>query len=133
MCIQPNKESLFNMNKATVDNTIYLQPGNQHTCNVDRPLTLQSQLWQSYQCHGDKAQRQKEKNGVIGCTKCGVYTPNNRCRPEAPLTSLPKLTPAKNAEGNGRVGEEEKGRTTQDKNQKRQRQRDGGQSKDMAE
>lgn len=28
--------------------------------------------------------------------RAGLYTPNNRCRPEAPLTSLPKLTPVKN-------------------------------------
>lgn len=52
----------------------------------------------------------------------GVYTPNNRCRPEAPLTSLPKLTPVKNVEEDRRVGEGEKGRTTQEKkNHKRQK------------
>lgn len=44
----------------------------------------------------------------------GVYTPNNRCRPEAPLTSLPKLTPVKNVEEERRVEEGEKGRTSQD-------------------
>lgn len=37
-------------------------------------------------------------------TESWVYTPNNRCRPEAPLTSLPKLTPVKNVEDNRRVG-----------------------------
>lgn len=44
-----------------------------------------------------------------------VYTPNNRCRPEAPLTSLPKLTPVKNVEEDRRVEVGEKGRTSQDK------------------
>lgn len=46
--------------------------------------------------------------------RAGLYTPNNRCRPEAPLTSLPKLTPVKN------VGEDsgEKGRGKR-KNNKR--------------
>lgn len=38
------------------------------------------------------------------------YTPNNRCRPEAPLTSLPKLTPVKNDED--RKGEGERGNKT---------------------
>lgn len=36
----------------------------------------------------------------------GSYTPNNRCRPEAPLTSLTKLTPVKNDEN--RKGEWER-------------------------
>ena len=60
-------------------------------------------------------QREGEKRGVGSATESGVYTPNNRCRPEAPLTSLPKLTPVKNVEEDRRAGEEEKGRTTQDK------------------
>lgn len=60
-----------------------------------------------------------------------MYTPNNRCRPEAPLTSLPKLTPVKNVEEeDSRDGEEEKGKTAQDKNHNRQKQRDGVQSRD---
>lgn len=82
---------------------------------------------------GVTKQRQREKRG--SATECWVYTPNNRCRPEAPLTSLPKLTPVKNVEEDRRDGEgeeEEKGRTTQDKNHKRQKQRDGGQSRDTA-
>lgn len=74
-------------------------------------------------------QRQRQKRGGGSATECGVYTPNNRCRPEAPLTSLPKLTPVKNVEEDRRVGKGEKGRTTQDKNHKRQKQRDGGQSR----
>lgn len=37
-------------------------------------------------------------------TECRVYTPNKRCRPEAPLTSLPKLTPVKNVEEDRREG-----------------------------
>lgn len=72
------------------------------------------------------------KKRVGSTTESWVYTPNNRCRPEAPLTSLPKLTPVKNVEDNRRVGGEEKGRTTQDKNHKRQKQRDDGQSRDTA-
>ncbi len=75
-------------------------------------------------------QQQREKRELGSTTECRVYTPNNSCRPEAPLTSLPKLTPVKNVEEDRRVGEEEKGRTTQDKNHKRQKQRDGGQSRD---
>lgn len=47
--------------------------------------------------------------------RAGLYTPNNRCRPEAPLTSLPKLTPVKNVGEDSRRGEGEKGRTTKDK------------------
>lgn len=53
-----------------------------------------------------------ERNGLQSVK---VYTPNNRCRPEAPLTSLPKLTPVKNVEEDRRVEEGEKGRTSQDK------------------
>lgn len=34
--------------------------------------------------------------------RAGLYTPNNRCRPEAPLTSLPKLTPVKNVREDSR-------------------------------
>ena len=50
----------------------------------------------------------REKRGEwAALPSVGVYTPNNRCRPEAPLTSLPKLTPVKNVEDR-RVGEEEK-------------------------
>lgn len=51
----------------------------------------------------------------------GVYTPNNRCRPEAPLTSLPKLTPVKNVEEERRVEEGEKGRTSQDEKKKKKK------------
>lgn len=45
---------------------------------------------------------QRAKKAMGSTTKCrgggGGYTPNNRCRPEAPLTSLTKLTPVKNDE-----------------------------------
>lgn len=62
-----------------------------------------------------------------GATECRVYTPNKRCRPEAPLTSLPKLTPVKNVEEDRRDGG---GRTTtEDKNHKRQQQGEDGQSR----
>lgn len=43
----------------------------------------------------------KESNGQyyqVSGWGGGGYTPNNRCRPEAPLTSLTKLTPVKNDE-----------------------------------
>lgn len=46
----------------------------------------------SWQDGGQTAVESKKKE------KAGLYTPNNRCRPEAPLTSLPKLTPVKNVE-----------------------------------
>lgn len=47
------------------------------------------------------------------------------------MTSLPKLTPVKNVEEeDSRDGEEEKGKTAQDKNHNRQKQRDGVQSRD---
>ena len=49
--------------------------------------------------------RDRRKRGVGSATKCEVYTPNNRCRPEAPLTSLPKLTPVKNVKEDRRGGE----------------------------
>lgn len=39
----------------------------------------------------------KEKGVRTVLLAYGIYTPN-RCRPEAPLTSLPKLTPVKNLE-----------------------------------
>lgn len=47
--------------------------------------------------------------------RVGLYTPNNRCRPEAPLTSLPKLTPVKN------VGEDsgERGRVRRKDNKRK--------------
>lgn len=75
----------------------------------------------------------REKRGEwAALLSAGVYTPNNRCRPEAPLTSLPKLTPVKNVEDR-RVGEEEeKEEQHKIKNHKRQKQRDGGQSRDTA-
>ena len=38
-----------------------------------------------------------------GGAEKGVYTPNNRRRPEAPLTSLTKLTPVKNVGKTGRT------------------------------
>lgn len=47
----------------------------------------------------------------------GGYTPNNRCRPEAPLTSLPKLTPVKNDED--RKGEGERRNKTRFKKKKK--------------
>lgn len=61
----------------------------------------------------------------MALTGCRVYTPNNRCRPGTPLTSLPKFTPVKNVEDR-RAGEGEKGRTTQGENHKRPKQRDDG-------
>lgn len=46
----------------------------------------------------------------------GGYTPNKRCRPEAPLTSLTKLTPVKNDEN--RKGEGERRNKTRFKKKK---------------
>lgn len=47
----------------------------------------------------------RKKRQVVGrATECRVYTPNKRCRPEAPLTSLPKLTPVKNVGEDRRDG-----------------------------
>lgn len=70
--------------------------------------------------------------------RAGLYTPNNRCRPEAPLTSLPKLTPVKNVGEDSGRGEGEKGRTTKDKNNDNKKNEkterwDGGQSRAAAE
>lgn len=74
-------------------------------------------LWQD---SGQTAtESKKKKRGVGSTTESWVYTPNNRRRPEAPLTSLPKLTPVKNVEDNNRVGGGgEKGRS-QNKNHKK--------------
>lgn len=61
---------------------------------------------------------QRAKKGMGSTTTCGGggYTPNNRCRPEAPLTSLPKLTPVKNDEH--RKGEGERRNKTRLKKKK---------------
>ena len=55
--------------------------------------------------NGKKEQR-KEGAALPSVKVGGVYTPNNRCRPEAPLTSLPKLTPVNNEEDRKGGGEE---------------------------
>lgn len=63
-------------------------------------------------------QQRTAKNRMAALLRVGGggYTPNNRCRPEAPLTSLTKLTPVKNDEN--RKGEEERRNKTRFKKKK---------------
>lgn len=52
-------------------------------------------------------QQRTAKNRMAALLRVGGggYTPNNRCRPEAPLTSLTKLTPVKSDENRKGEGE----------------------------
>lgn len=67
---------------------------------------------------GQTAAESKKRNGQHYQVP-GSYTPNNRCRPEAPLTSLPKLTPVKNDEDRKREGERRNKTRFKKKNHKR--------------
>lgn len=67
-------------------------------------ITASRPRWRS---HSGREQRRE---------RAGLYTPNNRCRPEAPLTSLPKLTPVKNVGEDS--GERERGRGGKEEQQK---------------
>lgn len=88
------------MNNAIADSSTGLQPGSLEVCKLEcyhNHTNIMARWWSSISG--------KERRGVGSATESRVYTPNNRCRPEAPLTSLPKLTPAKNVEEDRRVGE----------------------------
>lgn len=92
-----------------------LKPSNLRRCSLN-PQRVYDE--------GQKATERRERNGqhyqVPGC-----YTPNNRCRTEAPLTSLPKLTPVKNDEDSKGEGGKEEQNKIKKKNHKRQKQGDG--------
>lgn len=95
------------------------------TCAESTIIESSTDLQPRFQWQWSNSSREKRHEwGAL--TSAGVYTPNNRCRPEAPLTSLTKLTPVKNVEEDKEVGDGKKEGTKQDlkKNHRRQEQRD---------
>lgn len=81
----------------------------QHCSTSEKPTTWADatllRQWTHGKGGGQTGTETRDKNGQHYQTSGEGYTPNNRCRPEAPLTSLPKLTPAKNDEDRKGEGE----------------------------